>query len=588
MHFSQHSASDNYITARFPNPKLGNLSPSNVSISTYRTPESINEALARSDSLSMNQQHSSKHSSKHSTPARQGLERSESSSYWMEIRKSPTPQQKPRSRKITDATIRTEATETEPAFESDAFAIHMPTTREPILDAPIFRAKLPSPSKAQLDAYQTYKVKGQEMRDRQQYEGVRVPSKIASYDYAYRSTDAQPSELEVSPPNSPPIALPAGAFPITPPTPHQEWKKNWEKTWRKAQDTRAVSDSSHISIPRKPVGVGSIRSNHTRPQYHRADASTGAIATTSQKKPATPPPSATKPTIRIRIKPKIKVPSPSTTPSPSHEPAATAKEPLWSAHSRLPHASNPSSANGSKDPSPTKSNFTYAGSAGTSVFGYTSHDITGTVAGASRSTQKKSDKEREKEKEREKQKDKDKAKEKPISRWAWLRPAGPRVNKPTAVSTASATPATTAKAAAYVDPFVLHATPAPTLPNTPTTSRPSSPKKLVRGHTPTPSTERAAVAKGKFESGFAQIQSLTSLILKICLLIYVLVGLYFLLDAVREAVHALGAPFRAVKLLGWYLWIGGAWAAELMLQGWQRWGVNIKLGLKGGWRGRWW
>jgi hypothetical protein len=90
----------------------------------------------------------------------------------MEMRKSPTPKQQPRSRKTTDATIRTDATETQPAFESDAFAIHMPTTREPILFSPVLRAKLSSPSKAQVDAYQTYKRKAHEVQERNHREGV--------------------------------------------------------------------------------------------------------------------------------------------------------------------------------------------------------------------------------------------------------------------------------------------------------------------------------------------------------------------------------------------------------------------------------
>ncbi|KAF2684318.1 hypothetical protein K458DRAFT_388785 [Lentithecium fluviatile CBS 122367] len=56
----------------------------------------------------------------------------------------------------------------------------MPTTREPILDTPVFRAKLPSPSKAQVEAYQTYERKVQQVRERNNSEGVRVPSKIVS------------------------------------------------------------------------------------------------------------------------------------------------------------------------------------------------------------------------------------------------------------------------------------------------------------------------------------------------------------------------------------------------------------------------
>lgn len=69
-------------------------------------------------------------------------------------------------------------------------------------------------------------------------------------------------------------------------------------------------------------------------------------------------------------------------------------------------------------------------------------------------------------------------------------------------------------------------------------------------------------------------------------MVYALVGLYFLLDAIREAVHALGAPFRAMKMVAGCVWIGCAWVARVLGRGWERWGVRIAL--KGGWKGRWW
>jgi hypothetical protein len=69
-------------------------------------------------------------------------------------RKEPTPRGIPTSKKTGYATIRTDSTDTQPAFESDAFAVLMPTTRLPILDRPITRTK-PAPSKAAVAAAAT-------------------------------------------------------------------------------------------------------------------------------------------------------------------------------------------------------------------------------------------------------------------------------------------------------------------------------------------------------------------------------------------------------------------------------------------------
>jgi hypothetical protein len=63
-------------------------------------------------------------------------------------------------------------------------------------------------------------------------------------------------------------------------------------------------------------------------------------------------------------------------------------------------------------------------------------------------------------------------------------------------------------------------------------------------------------------------------------------GLYFLLDAVREVVHVLGAPFRAVRLLIAYIWIGGAFVARYVVVAWEKW--RFKVALKGGWKGNGW
>jgi hypothetical protein len=198
------------------------------------------------------------------------------------------------------------------------------------------------------------------------------------------------------------------------------------------------------------------------------------------------------------------------------------------------------------------------------MFGYQSQDISSTLATA-------------KAKEKARDKVAETPKKKEVSRWAWLRPTGPRVAKPTALSSP-------AKPTTYVDPFVQHTTPIPTQTNTPVVSRPSSPRKIIPLRPP-PVTAKAT-SKGKFESGFAQVTSVTALVVKICVVIYVLVGLYFILDAIREAVHAMGAPFRAVKIVGAYVWLGAIWVARWLGWAWGKWG--IKVALKAGWKGQWW
>ena len=92
------------------------------------------------------------------------------------------PQREPSSRKTGHATIYTDATGDHAAFESDAFAVHMPTTRIPIIDRPV-APRRPSPV-AQAEAFRTYQEKAHQVRARNHSTGVRVPSKIISYDYA--------------------------------------------------------------------------------------------------------------------------------------------------------------------------------------------------------------------------------------------------------------------------------------------------------------------------------------------------------------------------------------------------------------------
>jgi hypothetical protein len=504
MHYRHQSPVEDMITARFPNPKTSHLSPSNISISTFPTPNTIEDALVSSSTPPP----PPPHNDRISVPIRQPLPRSQSSSWWMEIRKSPSPKKESRSRKISDAIIQTEGTGNQPVFESDAFAVQMPTTREPILEQPVFRAKLPSPSKAQVDAYQTYKQKAQDARERQHSQGVRVPSKIISYDYTYATAAKKPQHLE-------PEHAPAGSFPVSPPIPQPEWAG-----LAYPQGPRVVSGSTHFSTPRKPVNFASCESNNSRPRYARGDADSGAAHSTPSPKPAA-----------IKAKAKFK----------SQDDHAPKYSQPCTFHNRSPPSS---STENSRTPSPTKP-ISSRPSPKHAIFGFSSNDHAGTVAGASISSPPKAVK----------------ASFKNSSKWAWLRPNGPRVAKPSTSQTA--TPATIVKTMTYVDPFVLHATPLSTPPNTtPTTSRPASPhKQLIR-------TEALAqpTAKGEYETGFKQVKSFATLIVKVCLVVYALVGFYFVLDAVREAMHALGAPFRAVKMVGDQMWMVGIWLMGLFVK----------------------
>lgn len=572
------------ITAQFPNPKSTHISPNSVSISSYRTPATPKEALSLAPTPPRTPPHlsHSKNSSASSNELRHPLERSHSSEYFLEIKRSPAPKA-PISRKSAwGRTIRTEAPG-EDAFESDAFAVEMPTTREPIVQVPkeasVFRAKIPHPSQAQVDAYQTYKQKAHQVRERNSNEGVKVPSKIVSYDYAYPNRHGRPVtaplHVDQTPPDSPPQLSPAGSFPASPPIAQHAWatsaaaqqprKQHLFSSGAHAQSARSMSDTNKIAFT-KHTGLGSNTSSPLGPRYQRGDSVTGASSS----------PSGSPPRIKVRIVPK-------TTATPTQRQTHTQtqhgspqKESWRALYNRSPPTS---SAESSRPSSPEKHNqFAYTTSASqqvkatnNAVFGYTTDTIKGTPAPVKR-TFAEILKDREKKKIEQKRT--------LASRWAWLRPTGPRVAKPAPSSVPAPARRPTSN---YVDPFEQHTTPPPTVPST---SRPASPKKITR---PAPPPAIVPTSKGKFDSGFAQITSFFSVVVKICLILYALVAVYFVLDAVREAVHALGAPFRFIKIVGRYGWVGALWAAKWMAKGWERWG--FKIAFKGGWRSlarRWW
>lgn len=461
-----------------------------------------------------------------------------------------TEKREPRSRKTGYATIHTDATDKHAAFESDAFAVHMPTTRIPIMDRPSPSVRLSAA--AQAEAYRTYMEKAREVRERNNSRGVRVPSKIVSYEYTSPKVAAVKEALvkTTHQPRSPPT--PAGSFPISPPLHQHGWSESERPHRRLVQGPRAMNESSKSHTPHKLVEPESHTGTPSTQYRYRADSVAGASCSTASP---TPPVATTK----VRVKPKLTV----------QEIDRVQTESRYSLYTR---PSPTSSTDTSRSSSPSKSmpNFTRRDSLeGDSIFGYKVKDITGTVAGASST----SGSDRDKEKSKSVGKGTRAAPKRSMtSRWHWLRSSTPRVAKSTSSPTAQAN---AAKSAAYIDPFVTHATPVPTptFLRSPAASRPASPKKFNRPAPPT--------STGNFDSGFAQIKGLTLLLFKIALSLYAVVALWFVLDAVRQAFYTLGAPFRVLKFLGSTGWIWGSWVFKMVVKTWEKWGFRVSL--KGGW-----
>jgi hypothetical protein len=494
------SSPQNIITAQFPNPKSTKITPGNVAISHYPPPQTP------SDALSLSNPSCPPLPPLHRSLPRQPLDRSQSSEYFLEIRKNSVPQ----SYQTNEGMIHTDATSTQPAFSSDAFAIQMPTTREPILDTPIYRAKLPGISKAQVDAYQTYKEKAKLVRERNNSEGVRVPSKILSYDYGYGKARKGPG-VHPSPPHSPTKLSVAGSYPTSPPLEQEPWIHTQDVGYNSSRH-RSTTASSNISITRKPIAILSTPSTtptRTRYQAHASDTSPGA----STCHPSTPP------KLKLLLKPQAVPTTPSRPPRKNlytHSPPSTA-----SSRSSSPEKPERTAfSTRAASPEKTGARFAYT----TTGAEAEKKEAVPLFAATRRDAAKK--KREEKEREREK-----------VGRWTWLRPTGTRVGKlgltPTTIT--STTTITTPRPLpdgkiGYIDPFTQHSPPPPMV------SRSPSPRKL-----------QPLASKRKVDSGFAQISSLGLLIAKVCLVVYLLVGVYFVLDAVREAVHVLGAPVRGVR-----------------------------------------
>jgi len=54
-------------------------------------------------------------------------------------------------------------------------------------------------------------------------------------------------------------------------------------------------------------------------------------------------------------------------------------------------------------------------------------------------------------------------------------------------------------------------------------------------------------------------------------LLYAIIALWFILDAIREAFNTIAAPFRVLRWCGEAVWDTGVWAWEGGVVVWRRW-----------------
>lgn len=466
----------------------------------------------------------------------------------------------------------------------------MPTTRIPILDVPVSRPKAGSPTRAQAEAVQTYKEKAEQARKRNNSVGIRVPDNIASYDYAHASSPRPDAAIPavLKPSNSPPAL--GGAFPTSPAAAQRKWTPEREPVVPKSKI------SSNTSVFRKPTVLGVTTSAAVLEEsvaYVRADAKTGA------RSPATPPRSTT---VKISLKPKT--PSPVSAKAAGKAPARSPDEEQSCAQGTRQHACPVEHCRGTyyrapyvetedttteahrRSPSPTKTmpNFTRQYSLeGDSIFGYKvkNPDPLGTVAGADKSASN-SDEEKPKPpsankrlEELRKAQARSKGSEQKrtlADRWPWIRrEAGSAMGKPSGEPPKARAPDPPVRppgklvknrpVGTYVSPFEDIETPPATPPHAaPVLVKPAATAKAAAGQAeaakksapraksiPSPCPE----AGRGVEAGLKQIQDLAVLGVKIGLALYMVVALWFVLDALREALCVMCVPLQYVLLFVW-------------------------------------
>lgn len=501
--------------------------------------------------------------------------------------KSSVPKRAPSSRKTGHATIHTDPVGGHEAFESDAFAVHMPTTRIPILDPPVSRPKAGLPTRAQVEAVQTYKEKAEQARKRNNSVGIRVPDNIASYDYAYASSPGPDAAIQaiLKPSNSPPAL--AGAFPASPPAAQRKWTPEHEPVVPKSKI------SSNTSVFRKPTVLGVTTSAAVLEEsvaYVRADAKTGARSPTT-------PPRSTK--VKISLKPKTPSPvsakaagkAPTLLTDKGHACAQGTKQHVCPVeHCRQAYYRSPYIEHADEEkrrsPSPTKTmpNFTRQYSLeGDSIFGYKvkNPDPQGTVAGADKSASNSDDEKpkppsatRRLEELRKAQQSKltgAQQKRTLADRWPWIRrevgsALGKRSGEPPkarAPDPPVRPPGKLVKnrpASTYVSPFEgIESPPATPSRAAPVLGKPATAKAAAsQAEAAKKSPPRAKSipspcpeASLGIEDGLKQIQDLAVLSVKIGLALYIVVALWFVLDALREALCVVCVPLRYVLLFVW-------------------------------------
>lgn len=125
-------------------------------------------------------------------------------------------------------------------FESDAFAVLVPTTRVPVLNNP--SARIYSTPEAQAEALQTYKDKAHYFRDRNQRHGVNAVPRVTflSCAEAESTKDAQHLAGDVNV-----LEIPLEAFLISPTLHQTEWNN---PCWG-AQHTQNLQSASNSNWP---------------------------------------------------------------------------------------------------------------------------------------------------------------------------------------------------------------------------------------------------------------------------------------------------------------------------------------------------
>lgn len=457
-------STNNFITARFSNPEAGHLSPGAVSILTY-TPEASEEVL----SLSAISGPRSSHGGNQSTVKERSYQCTNSKDWPLEIHSDQRANKTLRSRKTSTTTILTEAVNDQPAFESDAFAVNMPTTREP---AEAYN----SPYPAQVAAYHLYAEKARRNASCEYHIEHASPATV-SYDYAYENIPSNPHcvlEPDATPPSSPPTISP-GAFPSSPPEPSPATSSHSSRSG-------SVIAPRH-SIAHKPIGTGpGPRQSMKDNKINHRNASTGAEHPTR----ILPTKTKTRPTTRAG----------------GHEPGQahtqTHQQPLgkpWWYFSTPPHEPSPSSFS-------YKAPNAYALKEAPVSWHAAPHIHSSTPTPTRHRARS--------------------------FGLAWLRPNNTRHNHSS--NSASTT---------SVDSFAF-----------------ASPSKRKLFRPLGPREEPRSKARG-FDEWCESVQWAVKLIAKVCLVVYLTVGAWYVLDTMREVLWVVSWPGRMVWMV--CRWVGEAW-----------------------------